>query len=162
MNGAIMIAGHFQSSSTGPLGRNPGGRPGAAALDAAMLATPILVVDDEAMIAWMIESLLEEFGFTEIAVAATGEEALRCAGERAPGLLVTDINLGPGLDGIAAAAAIRATTLAPVIFISGYANAEAVDRVRHEVPGAAVLRKPIQVDDLQAAVVEALRPVSRQ
>ena len=62
------------------------------------------------------------------------------------------------MDGISAAAAICAMAPAPVIFISGYANDEAVARVNREVPGAAVLRKPVQIAELRAAVVEALRP----
>ena len=112
----------------------------------------ILIVEDEAMIAWSLETLFEDMGFTDIEIAATGEEAARLASRRVPDLLVSDINLGGGVDGVAAAAAMRAAADIPVIFVSGYASADVRRRVDADVPGATVLRKPIQPDDLRTAV----------
>ncbi|ATY33813.1 response regulator [Sphingomonas psychrotolerans] len=146
-------------AGTPPTGHGAATRP-ATHLEGVDLDTPLLVVEDEAMIAWMVETMLEEMGFRSIAIAATGDQAIALAGSTPPGLIVTDINLGPGLDGIAAAAAIRAERPAPVIFITGYAGAEAYARIQGEVPGAALLRKPVLVVELRLAVTRALRPAS--
>ena len=120
-----------------------------------VLTAPVLIVEDEAMIAWMLESMLEDMGFTAITVVATGDEALDAARRLSPGLIVSDINLGPsGLDGVAAAAAIRRTSPAPVLFVTGYAGADALDRIRTGVPSSLVLRKPIKPEELRQAVVD--------
>lgn len=122
-------------------------------LPAALLTQPVLIVEDEAMIAWTVESLLEDMGFTRIAVAASGEAAIAQAARLAPRLIVSDINLGPArIDGVAAAAAIVARTAAGVVFVTGHASADARGRIEREVPGAAVLSKPVAGDRLREAI----------
>lgn len=119
-----------------------------------VLAAPVLIVEDEAMIAWMLESLLEDMGFTAITIVASGDEALDAAARLSPGLIVSDINLGPGgLDGVTAAATIRRTLPTPVLFVTGHAGADALERIREGVPGALVLRKPVSPEALRRAVV---------
>ena len=123
---------------------------------AALLATPILVVEDEAMIAWLIESLLEEMGFTDIRLAADGRQARAQAERSPPGLILSDINLGDGPDGIETAAAIRRASALPVIFITAYADDATRARIGREVPGAPMLRKPFGADCLRAAIFQVL------
>ena len=91
--------GHRQAGGpTLPPGHSAGAE--SVRLKPEVLAAPVLIVEDEAMIAWMLESLLEDMGFTAITVVATGDEALDAARRLSPGLIVSDINLGPsGLDG---------------------------------------------------------------
>ena len=125
-------------------------------LSDALLKTPVLIVEDEAVIAWTLESLLEEMGFVEISLAANGRAALAAATARPPGLLLSDINLGPGEDGIATAARIWRDAALPVVFISGHAGPEALARIERATPGARVLRKPVQLHELRAAVSAAL------
>ena len=129
---------------------------GAAPIDARLLGVPVLVVEDEAVIAWTLESHLEDLGFTDIEIVADARGALASAARRAPGLIVSDINLGPGDDGVTAAAAIHAGGFVPTLFVSGYASAEMRARIERDVAGATVLRKPIEVEPLRRAVVEAL------
>ena len=127
-----------------------------------MLAALVLIIEDEAMIAWMLESLLEDMGFTAITIVATGQEALAAAGQLKPGLIVSDINLGPiGFDGIKAAATIRQSLPAPVLFVTAHAGADALERIREDVPGALILPKPLGSDALRQAVVDlvARRPL---
>lgn len=125
-------------------------------LPRAFLDRPVLVIEDEAMIAWTLESVLEDMGFASITLAARDEEALAAAARLQPGLILSDINLGPrGMDGIAIVAEIRKTIQAvPVIFISGYAGPESIARIAADVPGAALLRKPAARNELQRAVTE--------
>jgi CheY-like chemotaxis protein len=117
-------------------------RPGAP--DALPLETPVLVVEDEALIAWMVHDMLETMGFADVRVARDANEALALAAERHPGLLICDINLGPGEDGVSAAARIRARGQVAVLFITGYAGAEIRSQIDQAVAGAPLLRKPIE------------------
>lgn len=124
-------------------------------LHPAFLAAPVLIVEDEAVIGWMLESLLEDMGFTSITVVSSGEDAIAASARLTPGLIISDINLGPGrLDGVAAAALIRKKHRAPIIFITGYANSDAMSRVGRALPGSPVLRKPIAMGDLRQTLID--------
>jgi CheY-like chemotaxis protein len=61
----------------------------------------------------------------------------------------------PGMNGaeVATAAQARWPDL-PVIFASGYAQTDAIEKVAG--PDATVLRKPFRIDGLQTIIVEAL------
>ena len=123
----------------------------------ALLSTPILVVEDESMIAWMVENVLLDAGFTTVELAATGEDAERLAATDRPGLIITDVNLGGGKDGIAAATAIRAAHgSVPLIFVTAYADDLMRERLSAELPGAQLLRKPVDEAALIRAVMRAL------
>lgn len=137
-------------------GPPPGMRFGRAdGLDPAILVRPVLIVEDEAMIAWLLESLLEEMGFTDIAISPSGPDAIEQAKRAAPALVLSDINLGAGeMDGVAAAAAITADTGAPVVFITAFASTEARRRIAEGLPGASLLRKPVNELDLRRAIVD--------
>lgn len=118
----------------------------------------VLIVEDEAMIAWMIEGLLEDMGFTSIAIAADGAEALRLTAELAPTLVISDINLGQAPDGVETVEEIRKSVDVRVIFVSGYASVDARARIARRIEGARVLRKPIEIEPLRTAVQAALAP----
>jgi len=122
----------------------------------AVASAHVLVIEDEAMIAWMIESLLEDMGFTSIAIASDGETALRLAAAETPTLLISDINLGAGPDGIETVALIRERSAAPVVFVSGYAGPDARARIDRVIGDAAVLRKPIVERPLRDAIEAVL------
>ncbi|MDB5696869.1 MAG: hypothetical protein JWN21_2412 [Sphingomonas bacterium] len=138
---------------------SPPARPGGAAddLPADLLAAPVLIVEDEAMIAWTMESLLDDMGFARIAIAASGEAALVQSAAVAPRLIVSDINLGPAcMDGVAATVAMLARAAASVVFVTGHASGEARARIDREVPGAVVLAKPVSPDELRRAIRQAI------
>ena len=116
----------------------------------------ILIVEDEVMIAWMIESLLEEMGFDTIEIAANDDDAFAAVARARPALIVSDINLGCGLDGIAVAERINADGIVPVLFVSGYADDMARLRIETQFAAASLLRKPIDHSLLRGAVMAAL------
>jgi two-component system, NarL family, invasion response regulator UvrY len=82
---------------------------------------PVLIVDDQApfrSVARTVVGLAP--GFSVVAEAETGEQALELAGQHHPGLVLMDINL-PGINGIEATRQIVATDAAPtVILLSTY------------------------------------------
>ncbi|MEO6153219.1 MAG: response regulator [Croceibacterium sp.] len=118
--------------------------------------TPILIVEDEVLIAWTLHDMVVEMGFADVRLARNGAEAVALAADRHPGLLICDVNLGAGDDGVATAARIRATEWAPVLFITGYAGDDIRARIDSAVFGAALLRKPIEPRPLAAQLRAAL------
>ncbi len=81
---------------------------------------PILVVDDDLPILALMKSLLREFGF-EPATAASGEEALRRAGETRPALVLLDKNM-PGMSCDEVIGALRereGMAEVPILILSG-------------------------------------------
>jgi DNA-binding response OmpR family regulator len=126
-------------------------------IDADLRDVRILVIEDEVMIAWTLESLLEEMGFKFIELAPNAKSALTSAERRPPGLIVSDINLGHGPDGIEATQAILRSSSPAVVFVSGYAGPDARERIGRDIAGAVILSKPVSYRELRTAIVTALR-----
>lgn len=146
----------LHSDPPGPPPQFPGAYRPEGSRPEAPFDTPILVVEDEAMIAWMIENVLEDAGFTNVVIAANGAAARGEAQLKAPGLIVSDVNLGAGEDGIATARAICEAGPVPVIFVTGYADVRMRQRLERELPSAQLLRKPVDSAALVRAVMRAL------
>ena len=83
-----------------------------------MAKPSILIVEDETIIARDLQDQLQALGYAVAAQASTGEQAVQLAGTLAPDLVLMDIKLGAGMDGIAAALAIRAQKPVPVVFLT--------------------------------------------
>ena len=69
-----------------------------------------------------------------------------------PDVVLMDINLEGGREGIEVARWLSTVCEAPVVFITGYTDRDTLDRIQQQVPGAPVLPKPIYRDGLAAAV----------
>jgi PAS domain S-box-containing protein len=89
----------------------------------------ILLVEDEVLISRAEGLDLEKSGY-DVLVAPSGERAveLAMAGGRID-LVLMDIDLGPGIDGADAAAAILGGRELPIIFLSSHAEAEIARKV---------------------------------
>jgi DNA-binding response OmpR family regulator len=113
----------------------------------------VLIVEDEALVRMLVRDLLEEAGFAceEAADAAQALALLDRADPVAmPDLLVTDLNLGPGPDGLAVAAeARRRRPGLRVVYATG--NPDMLDR-RALPPGDRVFSKPFDAFELAAEV----------
>ncbi len=112
----------------------------------------VLIVEDELFVAMHLESVLEEIGYEISAVLPTGESALDEFARLQPDIVLMDINLGRGIDGITAAQRIRATSDVQIIFVSAYSDAATRNRVETTVPGSPLLSKPVSPDSLRNAV----------
>lgn len=138
-----------------PPGRSPPPTDGQG-LSSSLANMPVLVIEDEAIIAWMLESLLEDMGFEEITLASNAMEATAAAERRTPELIISDINLGPGADGVEAVGVIRDTCSPAVVFVSAYIDDNARSRIFNRIAGARILSKPLSGDELSAAIRDAL------
>ena len=101
-------------------------------------ARRVLVVEDEALVAMMIQDFLTENGHAVIGPISRASEALLAAKEGDFDAAVLDINLGDGM--IYPVAEILAKRGVPFVFVTGY-EADTIDDRFSEVP---VLQKPIE------------------
>ncbi len=115
----------------------------------------ILVVEDEWLVAQGIKESLEDLGYEVAALAASGEEALQLASAHRPDLVLMDILLKGGLDGIEVAEQLRHRFEMPVIFLTAYADAQTLERAKVTEPFGYVL-KPFEVRELHSAIEIAL------
>ncbi|MEO8813456.1 MAG: response regulator [Caulobacteraceae bacterium] len=107
----------------------------------------ILVVEDEAMIAMLMEDMLADLGCVVIGPAYSLESAMEmAAAPMAIDAAVLDVNLG-GKSSFDVADALKARGV-PAIFSTGYGESglRAVD------DGAQVLQKPFRAGDLERAL----------
>jgi DNA-directed RNA polymerase specialized sigma24 family protein len=87
---------------------------------AAELATDVLIIEDEVLIALDLEALVAGLGHRVIGVARTHQEAIALAQATRPGLILADIQLADGSSGLEAVNELLRSFDAPVIFITAY------------------------------------------
>lgn len=144
----------LQSSDKGRRPRASAFLPGENA-PALPLETSILIVEDEVLIAWSLHDMLVEMGFVDVRVARDGDEAVELAGVCHPGMLICDVNLGAGDDGVATAIRLRSMAWVPVLFVTGYAGDDIRSRIDQMIGAAPLMRKPIQPRPLARCLSEA-------
>ncbi len=125
------------------------------------LASRVLIIEDEPIIAMDLENLVTELGHKVVAVCATRDEAVAKAKSERPGLVLADINLGEGGSGIDAVNEILTSFDIPVIFITAYPE----KLLTGERPEPTYLiAKPFLPETVQATVGQALffHPAAKQ
>jgi two-component system nitrogen regulation response regulator NtrX len=121
-----------------------------------MMASDVLVVDDEADIRELVAGILSDDGYA-VRTATDSESALAAIRARRPALLILDIWMaGGGMDGLELLDMVKALDVdMPVIMISGHGNIEtavsAIKRGAYEF-----LEKPFKSDRLLLVVERAL------
>ncbi|MDO9336030.1 MAG: response regulator [Caulobacteraceae bacterium] len=119
----------------------------------AELATDVLIIEDEPVIAADIEALVRELGHNVIDIAATRTEALEAIAKKQPGLVLADIQLADGSSGIDAVKDILGMMNVPVIFITAFPER----LLTGERPEPTFLiTKPFQPETVKAAIGQAL------
>ena len=119
----------------------------------AELATDVLIIEDEAIIAADIESLVRELGHRVTGTATTHTEAVEAVREHKPGLVLADIQLADGSSGIDAVRDILKDINVPVIFITAFPER----LLTGERPEPTFLiTKPFQPETVKAAISQAL------
>ncbi|HEU0018329.1 MAG TPA: response regulator, partial [Methyloceanibacter sp.] len=120
---------------------------------AAQVATDVLIIEDEPMIAMDLESIVGGLGHRVTGVARTHAEAVKAIANERPGLVLADIQLADGSSGLDAVNEMLGSFQVPVIFITAYP-----DRLlTGERPEPAFLiTKPYQPDTVKAIVSQAL------
>ncbi|OYX32145.1 MAG: hypothetical protein B7Y99_09040 [Caulobacterales bacterium 32-69-10] len=114
----------------------------------AELATDVLIIEDEPIIALDLTRLVRELGHRVVGTAATRDEAVAAAAQASPGLVLADIRLG-----MDAAADILQSLDVPVIFITAFPE----HLLTGERPEPAFLiTKPFREEAVKALIGQAL------
>jgi DNA-binding response OmpR family regulator len=123
-----------------------------------LLRSPrVLVVEDEALIALLIEDALDAAGYRVVGVAGSETDALKLVGEHPPEFAVLDINLGTGGSGLNLGQALHAQRVR-ILYASGNCNSYMAEMA---ATGArAFLNKPYRPDDVPRAL-DALGRIGR-
>lgn len=115
----------------------------------------VVIAEDDPVIADEVRRVLEDLGLLVVAVVANGEGAVQEAVRWRPDLLVMDIGLEGHLDGIEAAHRLAASTPAPIVYLTGHADADTIRRAAG-VSAAGYVLKPFTAAQLRAVVTLAL------
>ena len=117
------------------------------------VATEIMIIEDEPLIAMDIEQIVEELGHTVTGIARTHEEAVALYRGTTPKMVLADIQLADGSSGIDAVNDILKTASVPVIFITAFPER----LLTGERPEPAFLMtKPFNPQMLKALISQAL------
>jgi response regulator NasT len=114
----------------------------------------VLVAEDEALIRLDLVELLTDEGYTVVAEAGDGVEALDLARKLTPDLVVMDVKM-PKMDGISAAAVIAEERIAPVVMLTAFSQRELVERAR-DAGAMAYVVKPFDASDVVPAIEIAM------
>lgn len=115
----------------------------------------ILIVEDQRAVAGALKLRLRGLGYDVPAIARDGVEAIEKAAEIKPDLILMDVQLGEGMDGIETARRIRAEHDIPVVYISSHVDTRLLERARPTRP-AGFINKPFTTKDLLTAIDMAL------
>ncbi len=107
----------------------------------------ILIVEDESIVALNIKNRLEGLGYAVVATSSSGEAAIQIVAQSLPDLVLMDIKLKGTIDGIEAAAQIRAHFQIPVVYLTAFSDEETVERAKLTEPYGYIL-KPFEARDL--------------
>ncbi|ULO22568.1 response regulator [Methylocystis sp. SB2] len=117
------------------------------------IATDVLIIEDEPLIAHDLKSIVEELGHRVVGMPRTHAEALAAIQESNPGLILADIQLADGSSGLDAVNEILVSLSIPVIFVTAYPERF----LTGEPPEPAFLiAKPFNVESLKAVISQAL------
>jgi DNA-binding response OmpR family regulator len=111
----------------------------------------ILVVEDEALLAFALEEMLGDFGYDVIGPAPTIRAAMKLVACERVDAAVLDVNLGR--ESIAPVAGALADAGVPFVFTTGYTHVSALPDGFQNRP---VLNKPYQPEALRKAIERLL------
>lgn len=121
-----------------------------------MRPASILIIEDEERMRRLFELILKSEGY-DLVLARTGEEGLQFLSDApAPDLIITDLQLGPGVTGMQVLEAAKAAFPAvPVLIVTGYGTVksavEAMQKGAYDY-----ISKPVDNDELKIVVARAI------
>lgn len=119
-----------------------------------MSTSHVMIVEDEVIVAMDLAETLKGLGFAT-SLASSGNEAIAQAEAAIPDLVLMDIVLPGGMDGIETASRIRTRWDVPVIYLTAYSDTRTLQRAKITGPFGYLL-KPFKEKDLLATIEMAL------
>ena len=120
---------------------------------AEQMATKVLIIEDEPLIAMDIQAMVEDLGHSVTGIARTHGEAVKMVADDRPGIVLADIQLADGSSGLDAVNEILQQLTVPVIFITAFPER----LLTGERPEPAFLvTKPFEPSAVSALISQAL------
>ena len=116
-------------------------------------AASVLIIEDEQLIAMDLARIVEEMGHRLCGTAARQQEAIEIAERTRPGLVLADIQLQNGDNGIQTVREILRRIDVPVIFVTGFPERLLTGEA---LEPAFVITKPFNPQTLKTAIAQAL------
>jgi two-component system, response regulator PdtaR len=120
-----------------------------------MTGAIIFIVEDELIEAEDLKMTLERQGYTVAGIASSGETALSALDAARPDLVMMDIHLAGGMDGIETAEQVRCRYGTPVVFLTAFADDASLERAKVTEPSGYIL-KPYYERELHSVIEMAL------
>lgn len=120
---------------------------------AAQLSSEVMVIEDEAIIAMHIKSIVSEMGHNVVGISRTRSEAVAMAKRESPELVLADISLADGSSGIDAVGDILTEIDVPVIFVTAFP--ERLLTGERQEP-TYLITKPFEPETLTAMISQVL------
>jgi len=120
-----------------------------------MKNTTILVVEDDKFTARSLNHYLVQLGYIVLATVDSGDEAIAKVKEFSPDIVLMDILLQGGFDGIDTSQKIKAENDVPIIYITSGAQKELIHRAKLTTPFGFII-KPFTQEDLFTQIEIAL------
>lgn len=111
----------------------------------------VLIIEDEPLIAALIEDIARDGGATTIDIVDSFTGALAAAARHPPDLITSDVNLAQG-SGIDAVEAITSLIAPRVVFVTG-----SIDEVLSRLPEATIVPKPFSAAALSRVLATVVR-----
>lgn len=111
----------------------------------------VMVVEDNSLVAVDISASLKAMGYEVSGTAATAADCVQSAATLRPDLVLMDIHLGGGLDGIEAARELRERFDIPVVYLTAYADEKTIARAKSTRP-LGYLTKPLRKSELRSTI----------
>ncbi len=111
----------------------------------------ILIVEDEAIVAEDLAAKVRQLGYDVDGITATGEEAIELALRHKPALVLMDIRLAGGMDGITAAQEIHRYCNSPVLFLTANSDLDTLKRAQ-QAEAFGYLLKPFDEHNLKIQI----------
>lgn len=121
----------------------------------------IMIVEDEPIIADEIEATIEDLGYAVACKVLHSKDVITAFNKNEPDLILMDINLGKGQDGIQLASEIKTQKNIPLIFITSYSDKTTIDKAKQVNPDGYII-KPFDEKDLQVAIEIAFHRFEQQ
>jgi len=117
------------------------------------IATDVLIIEDEPLIALDLQQILEGLGHRVVSIARTHGDALKAANVKRPGLVIADIRLADGSSGLDAVNDILRSFTVPVIFVTAFPERLSTG---HGPEPTFLIPKPFREDAVKAIVSQVL------
>ncbi len=119
----------------------------------------ILIVEDNAIVAEDLKLKLNKLGCRVTGIAYSGLEAIKHVQQKIPDIVLMDIRLGPGINGIETATLLMRDFKIPVIYLTAHADSDTLAKASATHPYGYII-KPFNDKELASTIENALHTLA--